>query len=38
MTDPAPSAHTPETNSLILLGTGLMGTVGLMRRRKLATA
>jgi hypothetical protein len=37
MTDPPPSAITPEPTSLILLGTGLLGTVGLMRR-KLATA
>jgi len=34
MTDPPPPAPTPEPSSLILLGTGLFGAVGLMLRRR----
>ncbi len=34
MTDPPPSAVTPEPASLVLLGTGLFGTFALLRRRQ----
>lgn len=38
MVDPLPSAATPEPSSLMLFGTGLLGTVGMIRRRIRQTA
>jgi hypothetical protein len=34
MTNPPPPAITPEPTSLVLLGTGLLGAVGFMRRKR----
>jgi hypothetical protein len=34
MTDPEPPASTPEPTSLILFGTGMLGSVGLFRYRR----
>jgi hypothetical protein len=37
MVDPAPPALAPEPSSLLLFGTGLLGTVAVMRRKVLKT-